>query len=128
MPGIYGDTIPVVESALRFHQTRGAVLAGNIANAETPGYRRHDLAFPALLDDQIHLMSKTHSQHFPSSDLSPQGYQVERGPRGTAPNQNGIDLDREIITFSRNAGRFSDQASIIARLFGITRNAIVGEP
>lgn len=36
-------TIPVLEQVVNFAQTRHQVLAGNIANLDTPGYRTRDL-------------------------------------------------------------------------------------
>ena len=37
-------TIPVVEQAVNFSQARHNVLAGNVANIDTPGYRARDLS------------------------------------------------------------------------------------
>ena len=46
MPGslIQGTTIPALEEVIRFSQSRHALLAGNIANLDTPGYRVRDLS------------------------------------------------------------------------------------
>jgi flagellar basal-body rod protein FlgB len=37
-------TVPVLEQVVGFTQARHAVLAGNVANADTPGYRVRDLS------------------------------------------------------------------------------------
>ena len=37
-------TIPVLEQVINFSQARHAVLAGTIANMDTPGYRVRDLS------------------------------------------------------------------------------------
>jgi flagellar basal-body rod protein FlgB len=37
-------TIPVMEEAMNFAQARHTVLAGNIANLDTPGYQARDLS------------------------------------------------------------------------------------
>ena len=37
-------TIPVVEQVVAFTQARHGVLAGNVANMDTPGYRTRDLS------------------------------------------------------------------------------------
>ncbi|HEX4142897.1 MAG TPA: flagellar basal body protein [Pirellulales bacterium] len=39
-----GTTIPVLEQVINFAQTRHNVLAGNVANIDTPGYRMRDLS------------------------------------------------------------------------------------
>ena len=42
---LMGQTsIPVLEQVLNFTQTRHAVLAGNVANMDTPGYQTRDLS------------------------------------------------------------------------------------
>jgi len=38
------STIPVLEQVVNFTQARHGVLAGNIANIDTPGYRTRDLS------------------------------------------------------------------------------------
>ena len=45
LPNLFdGTTIPVLEEVLSFSQARHGVLAGNVANADTPGYRVRDLS------------------------------------------------------------------------------------
>ena len=49
-------TIPVLEQVVTFNQTRHEILAGNIANLDTPGYRIRDIspdAFQEKLKDAI---------------------------------------------------------------------------
>lgn len=40
--------LPVLEQVVQFTQARHGVLAGNIANIDTPGYRARDLSTPAF--------------------------------------------------------------------------------
>ena len=45
MLGVFNSsTIPALEQTISFAQKRHAVLAGNIANLDTPGYRARDLS------------------------------------------------------------------------------------
>ena len=47
---------PVLEQMLRFTEAREGLIAGNIANASTPGYRQKDLSvekFQQLLRDRV---------------------------------------------------------------------------
>jgi flagellar basal-body rod protein FlgB len=43
-PLFESTTVPVLEQVVGFTQARHAVLAGNVANADTPGYRVRDLS------------------------------------------------------------------------------------
>ena len=43
--GLFNQTtIPVLEQVVNFSQARHTVLAGNIANLDTPGYKTRDLS------------------------------------------------------------------------------------
>jgi flagellar basal-body rod protein FlgB len=46
------STIPILEQVVNFTEARHGVLAGNIANLDTPGYRTRDLS-PALFQEQL---------------------------------------------------------------------------
>jgi flagellar basal-body rod protein FlgB len=56
-PSLFDTTaIPVMEQVVGFTQSRHAVLAGNVANMDTPGYRLRDLSpdsFQAALRREI---------------------------------------------------------------------------
>ncbi len=45
-------TLPVLEQAVNFAQSRHGVLAGNIANIDTPGYKTRDLS-PELFQESL---------------------------------------------------------------------------
>ncbi|MGZ8257948.1 MAG: flagellar basal body rod protein FlgB, partial [Methylotenera sp.] len=63
LPQMFSSTtIPALAETVNFAQSRHAVLAGNVANLNTPGYRVRDLNLPgfqerlkAAFDEQGHL-------------------------------------------------------------------------
>lgn len=61
-------TIPVLEQVITFSQARHNVLAGNIANLDTPGYKTRDLSTE---DFQGRLREAIHSRRQPPMQLSP---------------------------------------------------------
>jgi flagellar basal-body rod protein FlgB len=53
MPNLFSSsTIPILEQVVNFSQTRHGVLAGNIANLDTPGYKTRDLS-PKLFQENL---------------------------------------------------------------------------
>jgi flagellar basal-body rod protein FlgB len=58
------STIPVLEQVVNFTEARHGVLAGNIANLDTPGYKTRDLS-PALFQERLKEAIET--QHQPDS-------------------------------------------------------------
>lgn len=54
-------TIPVLQQAVQFSQARHTVLAGNIANLDTPGYRVRDLSVDDFQSQLRELIQKRHA-------------------------------------------------------------------
>jgi flagellar basal-body rod protein FlgB len=48
----HSTTIPVLEQVVTFTQARHGVLAGNVANLDTPGYKTRDLS-PELFEEKL---------------------------------------------------------------------------
>jgi flagellar basal-body rod protein FlgB len=55
------STIPVLEQVVNFTEARHGVLAGNIANLDTPGYKTRDLS-PALFQERLKEAIETRHQ------------------------------------------------------------------
>jgi flagellar basal-body rod protein FlgB len=125
MDALLGPAAPVLEGAMRYRVSREAVLAGNIANVDTPGFRRRDLSFDGLLGEALSSIERTHPGHLPSVGSDPsRAYRVELGPRGTRPDGNGVDLDQELVLAQRNASSFTHMAQVLARLSSLVRTAM----
>lgn len=126
MSRVFGPTFHAVESAMRLRLARQSLLAGNVANADTPGYRRFDLDLDALLEPPA--LARTDARHLSAGGAREGRYEIERGAFGTRPDRNGVDLDQELLELSRNAGAFQEQAEVLSRLLSLRRIAVTGEP
>ena len=76
---------PVLENLLTLTSKRQQILAGNVANIDTPGYRAKDISFAAELDGKL--------------DMNSQVFEVETKEK---PNGNNVDLDREMTEITKN--------------------------
>ena len=124
MPSFGPEAMGALQVAMRFRKAREAVIASNIAHADTPGYPRRELSFEGLFEDAKASLVRTDPQHMPTRPNDPEKARVELGPKGTRPDGNGIDLDQELVTAHRNASAFVDQANVLARLSTLIRTAI----
>jgi len=70
-------TIPVLEQVVNFSQARHNVLAGNIANVDTPGYKARDLS---IEDFQQRLQTAIKARTSPSASRSPGMLEEEEAP------------------------------------------------
>lgn len=114
------------QTALRVRQQRQEVLASNIANADTPGYKARDIDFRQALkvatekhrqlpDTQLALTSV---RHIPGKASSAQtGNLLYRQPLQPRLDGNTVDMDGERVRFADNTARYqADLAVLSARL------------
>jgi len=123
-----GTAISAVEAELRFREARQGVLAANVANLDTPGYRAMDLRFEDALGAAGVDLVVSDPRHLDGAGPGDPRYRIEVGPVGTRPDRNGVDPDRAMLELSRNAGAFTDQAEVLTRLLALARVAVTGQP
>jgi flagellar basal-body rod protein FlgB len=122
---LLGGSLADLERAMQLRVTRQAALASNVAHADTPGYRRVDVEFLPALEQAAESLARTSPEHIASPANA--GYRVVEGPRGTRPDRNGVDRDRELVAIARNAGEFGERADVLARVFTMRRIAATGD-
>ena len=105
-----GGTLPKLEAMLNYASARQKVLAANIANVDTIGYRTRDLAAP----DFSGVLARS----------------MRSGPAADAgilkPNGNNVDLEVEMSKMVRNSALHSTAASLLAQQFAMLREAVAG--
>ncbi|MCC7474654.1 MAG: flagellar basal body rod protein FlgB [Pirellulales bacterium] len=73
LPSMFqSTTIPVLEQVVKFTEARHGVLAGNIANLDTPGYKTRDLSperFESKLKQAIETRYQPASQPYDSRSM-----------------------------------------------------------
>ncbi len=116
--GNYQSTQILMDVALERHK----VLAGNLANSETPGYQRMDLdpTFKATLEKLV-----------ASGSVTPElGSQIaispERGLRPTSPDGNNVEVDRELMMINENALRYEALGQFVSGSLTRLKTAITG--
>lgn len=103
------------ERALRLRAYRSEVLAGNIANADTPNYKARDFDFQAAyrgaLGQSDLPLTRTHAGHLGSSaSAAAPSWLAYRHPVQPSIDGNTVELDAEVARYSENALRY--QASL----------------
>lgn len=137
------STIPVLEQVVRFTEARHGVLAGNIANLDTPGYKTRDLS-PTLFQQQLkeaiqasrQLPSPTY-EHYPLgitatdsnqrlSDRQLAAYQkVEESMKSILRHDEGdVNLERQINEIVKNQQQHNLAIAIMSAQFRLLKAAI----
>ena len=85
---------------------RHQVLAGNIANAQTPGYKSKDIQFEDVLNQTNDLnLNQTNQKHFGLEEKTEtQGLTLDKeSNRQASLDGNTVDLDEERAELAKNA-------------------------
>ena len=109
---------------------RHKLIAGNMANAETPGYAAKDIDFKkeingALGKGNILPMTTTSPGHLGNSGPSRQVKVIEHGPE-TEDDLNGVDIDNEVTNMAVNQMRYTIGAQMLKRKVNYLEKAING--
>ena len=105
-------------AALELRSQRMGVLASNIANAATPGYKARDIDFGAAL--AARLSGK-------SADVSAAANMVFKLPTMPSMDGNTVELGREQIAFTENAVAYSATLAFVQGKVNTITRALKGE-
>ena len=135
-----GSTIPMLEQVLRFTEHRHHILAGNIANLDTPGYRVRDLSVPKFQQQLREALEASQRQPLPGAGQLPVMSSVPGMPSfpeklpldQVAENlssllyhdQSNVSLERQIAEMVKNQLQHNLALSIMASQFRLLRAAI----
>lgn len=125
-------TIQALATSMNFRQMRQEVIAANIANADTPGYKAKRVDFEAALaralDVDGHLsMHSSDRRHFNVGsggfdNLQPEIYEDPNGI--VSEDGNTVDRDAELARMAENKILFDASVQLLNKKLGLKRYAI----
>lgn len=127
------DYLGLHAHALNLRATRSEVLASNLANADTPGYKAQDIDFKSLLNQYEtgqanSAMRTTHSKHISvgeGGNLS--GETLYRTPNQPSIDGNTVDSQIEKAEYLQNAMQYQTTLTFLNSKIGTLRKAIRGD-
>ncbi len=119
-------TLDTLQSALTFHRERHTVLAGNIANLDTPGYKPLDLQRTTATEGtQLAVTADGHiatgTQTGPASSGVVQTFTDTSQLQG--PDGNAVELERELSKIDANRARYATASELVSRRIALLRYA-----
>lgn len=102
---------------------RHQALAGNLANVETPGYKRVDIdpSFKAALNESVRAGDVRALQQLGTPQIS----EVE-GLKAVRADGNNVTLDRELMYINQNALEYSAMGQFVSSSLDRLKMAITG--
>ncbi|TBR37180.1 MULTISPECIES: flagellar basal body rod protein FlgB [Dyella] len=115
--------------ALGTWQKRAETIAGNLANADTPGYLARDVDFRKALADASSsdklALSSTNANHIDPSSLTTANL-AYRVPMQPTMDGNTVDTQVEQANFAANSVHYQASLSFITAQIRMLRTAITG--
>lgn len=115
-----------LEEVIRYAAVRHKVLASNVANVDTPGYRAKDVLFREEVKNQIVTISRTSDRHLQGDGRAQNDGTVvpqERYPWGDG---NNVALDMELAHMTENALLYEAALKLLSRKLLMYKNAVKG--
>ena len=124
-------SIPALGEVLNFAQARQTVLAGNIANVNTPGYHLRDLSqteFQQRLKEAITASQKANQPMSPGVSASRPGDPM-RQVRSSLENiiyhdDTNIDLEKQVAEMTKNQLLHNFALTVMTDQFQLLQSAI----
>ena len=119
--------INVLDKAADAGALRNQVISENIANAQTPGYKRKDVAFEAYLQeelagaesntlaDMVADVELGHLQSTSYTDMSDLSYRLD---------ENNVDIDTENVELASNQIKYNAVLDSISHQFSMIKTAL----
>jgi flagellar basal-body rod protein FlgB len=125
MPLVEDPTGAVIARVLAYHNQRHDVIASNLANSNTPGYRAFDL----VLREEIEASKKveplrTHPQHLSlDPTLGRISGEIERSDAPGRLDGNNVSPEQEVLKLTENRVRYEAAMELYDRWGSLMRVA-----
>ena len=133
-PIAMSETLQVLKKGLDSLSIRNEAIANNIANYDTPNYKRIEVTFQEQLravidkDHQISPLVRTHPKHFPitsPSALSDFQPDLRVATETTGRNDgNNVDMNVENAKLAENTALYNSLTDVTSRYLSQLRHAI----
>ncbi len=128
--------VNVLSQALNASNMRNNVISNNIANVNTPGFKKSEVVFESLLAEQLTptgkklAMTRTQDKHFPM----PSNEQGVVNPKINMINNttmrtdgNNVDIDSEMAGLAKNNIYYNAAVRQISDYFTSMKSVIAGQ-
>jgi flagellar basal-body rod protein FlgB len=107
------ESFQAASGALDGLSARHSAISDNIANVNTPGYKRKDVPFEAALDRALH-----ENACAPAGCAKPFKPTVTRDTAtSNRPDGNNVDIEREMVMMADNTLRYQTLTQYVAGFF-----------
>lgn len=130
---LFDKNLTLLEKSLELRSRRNSILASNIANRETPGYRAQDLVFEKELHRAFHSdrpgpLKTSDPRHFDGVKREPlelvTGQQINSFNPDPRMDRNTVNLDKEMAKLAENQLMYEASVRAVNWKFRLLKSAI----
>jgi flagellar basal-body rod protein FlgB len=131
--GFFGETIELLHMGLDAASLRQKVISNNIANVDTPGFKRSVVVFESEMRDAMRRRGRkrlkakrTHPLHIPFKEerIEIRPYMIIEEDTIYRNDKNNVDIDQEMTALTKNSILYEAIATRLDGKFRVLRNAM----
>jgi flagellar basal-body rod protein FlgB len=121
--------LSMLRTKMEWHQTRQRVLAENVANADSPEFRPHDLASPDFERRARPVatvsLTRTEGGHIAGTAVSSSGFRSQTaGGYEIRPTGNAVSLEDEMMKVAANQMDFQAATALYTHSLNLIKTAL----
>lgn len=116
LDNLFGPHAGNLNRALNKTSERQSLLMKNLANVNTPGYKREDMDFSIMLDEKMDEFDTMVAERSLKSKRSSES--------SLRPDKNNVDLEVEVMSIAETEARFNALTELTGRYFSGLKNVI----
>ena len=128
---VFNHSFQALEKAIDISQKRQGVIAGNISNLDTPGYKAREIDFQATLKKALESegtmpgtsMARTHDSHLGDDIQSGVNVEIHEDPSGF-DGLNWVGVDQEMKKLMENKLVYQTAVEAMMRKITIIKDTI----
>lgn len=115
LSSLFGTQLDRLQKSMSLATRRHEALSSNLANVNTPGYKRKDVDFNLVLDEQMGLSASRSTET--GSERANQGNSLRL-------DGNSVDLEKEVMSIAETELRYQALTDMTASTFAGLKNVI----
>jgi len=125
---LFGDFIPYLNNVMDYSSVNRKVIADNISNYNTPGYKAKTLRFDEIVNREsgvpLNTTNEKHITNHSSSLTFPDYEEVEKSDGSARVDGNNVNQTTEMINMLKNNSMFTTSVNAINKEFSLIKLAI----
>ncbi len=121
------NTIHLLEKGLTGSSLRHRAISNNIANANTPGYKKVEVSFQHVLENTLETrqtLKTTNKKHLPIKEEELLPFVRENRETTLRNDGNNVDIDIELSALAQNNLYFNSLAQLLSSQLALLRQSI----